>query len=115
MHSSEFIKGTLKTLILKLLKEKGKMYGYEITQCVKALSRDTIQLTEGALYPSLHALELEGIVTTESEIVNGRARKYYSLTPIGKTAAKEKIAALQSFLQTVQAILTADKKTIQTI
>jgi DNA-binding PadR family transcriptional regulator len=115
MHSSEFIKGTLKTLILKLLKEKGKMYGYEITQCVKTLSRDTIQLTEGALYPSLHALELEGIVTTESEIVNGRARKYYSLTPIGKTAAKEKIAALQSFLQTVQVILTADKKTIQTI
>ena len=67
MYSSELIKGTLKTIILKLLKENKRMYGYEITQKVKDLTGNKIQLTEGALYPSLHALEAEGILTTETE------------------------------------------------
>lgn len=115
MHSSELIKGTLKTIILKLLKEKGKMYGYEITQCVKVLSRDSIQLTEGALYPSLHALELEGILTTESIIVNGRARKYYQLTAIGKSTAEQKIDALKAFMTTLNEILLADKRVLKNI
>ena len=57
MYSSELIKGTLKTIILKLLKEQGKMYGYEITNKVKDLTQGKIQITEGALYPTLHALE----------------------------------------------------------
>jgi PadR family transcriptional regulator PadR len=57
MHSSELLKGTLQTIILKVLKDEGKMYGYEITQKVKELSEGRIQLTEGALYPALHKLE----------------------------------------------------------
>ena len=115
MHSSELVKGTLKTIVLKLLKEKGKMYGYEITQCVKALSRDSIQLTEGALYPSLHALELDGILTTESVIVNGRARKYYQLTPAGKSIAEQKIEALRAFMTTINDILLVDKRVLKNI
>jgi DNA-binding PadR family transcriptional regulator len=115
MHSSELVKGTLKTIILKLLKEKGKMYGYEITQCVKTLSRESIQLTEGALYPSLHALELEGTLTTESVIVNGRARKYYQLTPTGKSTAVQKIEALKSFMETLNEILLTDKSVLKNI
>lgn len=53
VFNSELIKGTLKTIILKLLKENKKMYGYEITQKVKELTGDRIQLTVGALYPPL--------------------------------------------------------------
>jgi len=60
MYSSELIKGTLKTIILKLLSEEKRMYGYEITQKVKELTGGKIQLTEGALYPTLHALEAQG-------------------------------------------------------
>jgi DNA-binding PadR family transcriptional regulator len=62
IYSSELIKGTLKTIVLQQLKQNGKMYGYEITQRVKELSKDRIAITEGALYPTLHALEADGLV-----------------------------------------------------
>jgi len=51
MHSTELLKGTLQTIVLKVLSDHGKMYGYELTQRVKELSGGTIVLTEGALYP----------------------------------------------------------------
>ncbi len=54
IYSSELIKGTLKQLFLKLLATQKKMYGYEIAQRVKELTSDRIQITEGALYPTLH-------------------------------------------------------------
>ena len=84
-YSTELLKGTLKTIILKLLADNKKMYGYEITQRVKELTADRIQITEGALYPTLHALEAEGFVTTETEFIGKRVRKYYSLSPTGRT------------------------------
>ena len=67
VYSSELIKGTLKTIVLKLLADNKKMYGYEITQRVREVSGDRIQITEGALYPTLHALEADALVTTEVE------------------------------------------------
>ncbi|MEN9394333.1 MAG: hypothetical protein RL362_554, partial [Bacteroidota bacterium] len=41
MHSSELLKGTLKTIVIKVLKEGGRMYGYELVQRVKEISEDT--------------------------------------------------------------------------
>jgi PadR family transcriptional regulator, regulatory protein PadR len=105
MYSSELIKGTLKTIVLKLLSENQKMYGYEITQRVKELTGDKIQITEGALYPSLHALEDDGIVTTEIVNIGKRVRKYYTLTKKGKGAAKEKINEFADFMNTMKFLL----------
>ena len=105
IYSSELIKGTLKTIILKLLKDNKRMYGYEITQRVKELTNDRIQLTEGALYPSLHALEADGILTTETEYIGKRVRKYYSLSPKGKTVTKEKISEFADFMNTMKFLL----------
>jgi DNA-binding PadR family transcriptional regulator len=45
MYSKEIIKGTLKPIVLKLLKEQERMYGYEITQKVKDLTNNKIQIT----------------------------------------------------------------------
>jgi PadR family transcriptional regulator, regulatory protein PadR len=89
-YSTELIKGTLKTIVLKLLADNKKMYGYEITQKVKELTLDRIQITEGALYPTLHALEADKLVTTEVEYIGKRMRKYYSLSPTGKGKRKGK-------------------------
>lgn len=105
MYSKAIIKGTLKPIILKLLQEEERMYGYEITQKVKALSSDKIQITEGALYPLLHKLEAEGIVITEKEQIGKRVRKYYTLTPAGKTLADELVDELIDFMETVSSIL----------
>lgn len=111
IYSSELIKGTLKTIILKLLKDNKRMYGYEITQTVKELTKGKIQLTEGALYPSLHALEAEGILTTETEYIGKRVRKYYTLSTAGKNHTQERISELADFMETLRFLL--DIKPIQ--
>jgi DNA-binding PadR family transcriptional regulator len=105
IFSSELIKGTLKTMVLKLLADNKKMYGYEITQKVKEITGDKIQITEGALYPTLHALEDEGLVITELEYIGKRVRKHYKLTPTGKSKTKEKVNELVEFMNTMRIVL----------
>lgn len=112
IYSSELIKGTLKTIVLKLLADNKKMYGYEITQKVKELTFDRIQITEGALYPTLHALESDGLVTTETEFIGKRVRKYYSLSPSGKNKTKEKVSELADFMETMKFLLDIKPKSI---
>lgn len=109
-YSPELLKGTLKTIVLKLLADNKKMYGYEITQKVKEMTRDKIQITEGALYPTLHALEADGLVTTEVEYIGKRVRKYYSLSPTGKAATREKLKELTNFMDTMIALLEIKPK-----
>lgn len=105
MHSSELLKGTLQTIILKLLKDQGKMYGYEITQRVKDLSAGRLALTEGALYPTLHKLEAEGLLMTEVVTLGKRVRKYYTLTTAGKATARERVTEFVDFIKTMSNVL----------
>ena len=111
IYSSELIKGTLKTIVLKLLIDNKKMYGYELTQRVKELTGDKIQITEGALYPTLHALENDGFVTTEIEYIGKRVRKYYTLSPAGKTKTQEKVTELTDFIETMIFLLDLKPRT----
>ncbi|MCF8254125.1 MAG: PadR family transcriptional regulator [Bacteroidia bacterium] len=112
LYSSELIKGTLRTIILKLLCDQQRMYGYEITQKVKELTNNRIQLTEGALYPSLHAMESEGLLVTETEYIGKRVRKYYSISKTGKAKATEKVNELAEFMETMRVLLNIDLRTL---
>ena len=105
MISTDLLKGSLKTIVLKLLEENGRMYGYEITRKVEELTEGKIKLTYGALYPILHKLESEGSVITESENFNNRTRIYYSLTPEGKSVVKEKLTEMKEFLETISILI----------
>lgn len=101
----ELLKGSLKSIVLKLLAENDRMYGYEITQRVEKLTDGKIKLTYGALYPILHKLEKEGNLSTESQNVNNRIRIYYKLTPKGDSLAVEKINELKDFIETLGILL----------
>lgn len=105
MYSKELLKGTLQTIVLKLLAENGRMYGYEITQKVKEQTTGKILLTEGALYPTLHKLEAEGLLVTETINIGKRIRKYYSLTPAGSEQSESKVSELINFMNTMQFLL----------
>ncbi|MBS1977160.1 MAG: PadR family transcriptional regulator [Bacteroidetes bacterium] len=105
MHSPELLKGTLQTIILKVLKDHGTMYGYEITQRVRDLSDGRIELTEGALYPTLHKLEADGLLKTETVMMGRRIRKYYSLTQAGKSVARERVLEFLDFIRTMGIVL----------
>ncbi len=105
MVSGELIKGSLKTIVLKLLKEEGAMHGYAITRRVEELTEGKIKLTYGALYPILHKLESDGSLITNSENFNNRIRIYYTLTPKGETVVAEKLREMAEFIESLQRII----------
>jgi PadR family transcriptional regulator PadR len=84
------------------------MYGYEITQRVKELSGGAILVTEGALYPTLHKMEAEGLLHTETVMLGKRVRKYYTLTPEGKDTVAEKVQEFAAFIKTMSGLLKID-------
>lgn len=104
MNKTALYKGCLEPILLKLLKEQGRMYGYEITQKVKELTAGELKITEGALYPLLHRLEAEGTLQVETEHIGNRVRKYYSLTETGKQEQARSITELETFKNTLQLI-----------
>jgi PadR family transcriptional regulator PadR len=106
MSTNPMLKGTLQTIILKLLEDNEQMYGYEITQKVKEITVGEIKLTEGALYPALHKLEADGLLETHTEIVDNRLRKYYRLTEEGGTEVTSKVNEAEAFIEQLQALLS---------
>ena len=104
-QNSQLFKGSLSTIILKLLAENDKMYGYEITKKVKELSNGNVELTEGALYPALHKLEADGMLDVKVENIGNRNRKYYSLTKQGKKETKFKLSEISDFITQMQQLL----------
>ena len=72
-------------LVLAILAE-GHSYGYAIIKRVTELSGGHLQWTDGMLYPLLHRLERQGLVTAKwSASESGRRRKYYRVTREGRT------------------------------
>jgi PadR family transcriptional regulator PadR len=105
MRNQKLYKGSLQTIILRLLESNDKMYGYEITQKVKELTKGELQITEGALYPALHRLEADGLLDVEVAKVGNRLRKYYKLTEIGTKETAKKLEEMQEFLKTMQQLV----------
>ena len=106
MYSKELLKGTLSAIILKLLAEHDRMYGYQIAQKVKELSDSKILIKEGSLYPALHKLKEDGLVSIETVHLGKRIRRYYSLTPKGEIAKSNKISEIEDFIATIKNVLS---------
>jgi DNA-binding PadR family transcriptional regulator len=102
MKRTNLYKGSLTTIILKLLNEHDKMYGYQITQKVMEITKGELQLTEGALYPALHKLEAQGLLVVE---VRNRIRKYYRLTEAGTKETVDKLAELERYIRNMRALV----------
>lgn len=105
MKNLQLYKGSLTTIVMKLLEENGRMYGYEITQKVKEITKGELKITEGALYPALHKLEAEGVLEVELENVDNRLRKYYKLTEKGTSETVKRLAELEDFIRNMQTLV----------
>ena len=90
---------------MHLLEENGRMYGYEITQKVKEITRGELKITEGALYPALHKLEAEDLLDVEVERVDNRLRKYYKLTEKGSKENVSRLTELEDFIKNMERIV----------
>ena len=104
MSSTKLYKGSLQTIIMTLLNTQGKMYGYQIIKEVESLTNNKLKLTEGALYPTLHKLEENGVLITNLVRVDGRMRKYYQLTENGKKETVGKVQELFDFIENMQTL-----------
>ena len=81
---TDLVQGTLDLLILKIL-ELSPMHGWAISQRLRQMSNDVLQVNQGSLYPALHKLEQQGWISAEwADTENNRRAKYYSLTPAGR-------------------------------
>ena len=90
MISKEMIAASTIPIILTILLE-GEDYGYEIIKKVKNYSGGTVEWSQPMLYPVLHRLEKNGQIKSSWKILeNGRKRKYYAITPEGRTLLESK-------------------------
>lgn len=112
MYSRELLKGILKPIILKLLSEHEKMYGYEIVQHVKVKTEGKVLIKEGSLYPTLHSLTKDGYLSTESILVGNRTRKYYSLTKKGNGLVVPALSELIDFQTTLGLLFGKEKPVV---
>ncbi len=112
MYSKELLKGTISAIILKLLSEQEKMYGYEISMKVKELSQGKILLKDGSLYPALQKMTSDGLLSFKEEIVGGRVRKYYYITQQGRKETVAYVKELQDFIATLNRIVFPEFKTL---
>ena len=81
---ADLVQGTLDLLILKIIALE-PLHGWAISQRLKQVSRDVLQVSDGSLYPALHKLEQEGWITAEwKPSENNRRAKFYSLTRMGR-------------------------------
>ena len=106
MYSKELLKGTLEVIVLKLLAEHGKMYGYEIIKTVNERTEGRFQWKEGTLYPCLHRLESEGLIESEWQVSESkRKRKYYHITKKGEVLLTDKVSEWGQFTDAVNQVL----------
>jgi len=102
---SDVLRGTLDLLILKTLALEA-MHGWGISQRIQQLSRGSLDVNQGSLYPALQRLELKGWIDSEwraSE--HNRRAKYYRLTAQGRRALGEETESWRRYVALVNVIL----------
>ena len=105
--SQELVKGTVIPVVLAALRD-GPRYGYEIGKLVNARTNGVLEMKEGTLYPTLHRLEADGLVTAAWRPAgpdDGRQRKYYTLTRGGRRELDRRAAEWAAFTGAVNRML----------
>ena len=89
---SDLVQGTLDLLLLKILALE-PLNGWAVSQRLKHVSGDVLQVSDGSLYPALHKLEQEGWISSEwKPSENNRRAKFYSLTRLGRRQLEQETA-----------------------
>jgi transcriptional regulator len=100
-EKSDLLQGTLDLLILKIV-ALGPIHGYGISQRIRQISKDVLQVQQGSLYPALHRLEQRGwLSATWSKSETGRPAKFYKLSTKGR---KQLVTEEQSWRRLIDAM-----------
>jgi len=106
-NKSQFLKGCARTLVLQLLADR-PMYGYELAAELDRRSAGIFALGQGTLYPLLYSLETKGQIRVTREELSadqGRKRRYYALTPRGRTELEANIGTWKEIARGMRLVL----------
>ena len=102
---TDLVQGTLDLLMLKTLALQ-PMHGWGIAQRIRQVSKDVLQVNQGALYPALHRLEQQGRIRAKwGESENNRRAKFYSLTPDGARYLRQEQAQWKRLSLAIELVL----------
>jgi len=102
---ADLVQGTLDLLLLKILALE-PLHGWAISQRLKSISGDVLQVSEGSLYPALHKLEQEGWIKAEwKQTENNRRAKFYSLTRMGRKQLDSEVANWQRLSSAISHVI----------
>jgi PadR family transcriptional regulator, regulatory protein PadR len=92
-EKSEIPYGTLDLLILRTLESMGRLHGYALARRIEQVSGESLQLSQGSIYPALIRLQQEGWIETIWGVSEtNRKVKFYSLTESGRKQVAVEIA-----------------------
>jgi transcriptional regulator len=102
---NDLVQGTLDLLILKMLALEPSN-GWALSQRLKSVSREVLQVSDGSLYPALHKLEQDGWIDSEWRMSdNNRRAKFYALTRLGRQALAREQASWDRLSSAITAVL----------
>lgn len=102
---NDFPAGALVMLALRVL-QPGPLHGYAISQRIRTLSSDVLQVEEGSLYPALQKMLLKGWVSSEWGVSEtGRRVRFYHLTASGRKQLRDQVAQHETITNAIQAVL----------
>jgi transcriptional regulator len=105
--TTELLQGTLDLLILKAI-SLGPAHGYGVLLRIQQISRETLQIQQGSLYPALYRLEHQGLIASAwGESENNRKAKYYTLTAAGRRRLTQEVAYWQRLSGAIGLVLDA--------
>lgn len=106
MAKNDLMHGNTSLLVLSLIEQKD-MYGYQIIKELKRKSENVFELKEGSLYPVLHALENEKLITSYiEETDSARKRRYYRITDKGRKDLADKKQEFFTFTTAARKVLS---------
>jgi PadR family transcriptional regulator PadR len=107
-YGRELLKGNTDSLLLSLISRE-PTYGYQIVKELQRRSNGYFQFKEGTLYPALHRLEQDNLITAKWQILpNGQQRRYYYITEKGQQVLANRLATWQDFSTAVKAVTQAE-------
>ncbi len=98
--------GQLEGLILAVL-EGGPRHGYAIASELRERSGGMLDVAEGTLYPVLHKLEKEGLISSRWEVANGRRRRVYAPSVRGGRAVRERLESWRRLSQAIDSVFVS--------
>lgn len=102
---SDLVQGTLDLLVLKILALE-PLHGWALSQRLKQVSGEVLQVSDGSLYPALHKLEQQGWIQAEWKATeNNRRAKFYSLTRLGKRHLEREAANWERISTAISSVM----------